>query len=64
MTLDGTEIGFGDYFATYAFFINGLLYGQFSGNVPEHIIVNFYDPDGNLIEAVDSADFEDSEGAE
>lgn len=64
VTLDGTEIGFGDYFATYAFFMNGLLYGQFSGNVPEHIIVNFYDPDGNLIEAVDSADFEDSEGAE
>ena len=44
--------------------MNGLLYGQFSGNVPEHIIVNFYDPNGNLIEAVDSADFEDSEGAE
>lgn len=64
VTLDGTEIGFGDYFTTYSFFMYGLLYGRFSGHIPEHIIVNFYDPNGNLIEAVDSADLEDSEGTE
>ena len=64
VTLDGTEIGFGDYFATYSFFLYGGMYGKFSGHIPEHMIVNFYDPDGNLIEAVDSADFEDSEGDE
>lgn len=64
VTLDGTEIGFGDYFTTYSFFLYGGMYGKFSGHIPEHMIVNFYDPDGNLIEAVDSADFEDSEGDE
>lgn len=64
VTLDGTEIGFGDYFATYSFFMNGLLYGKFSGHTPEHLVVNFYDPDGNLIEAVDSDDLKDSEGSE
>lgn len=64
VTLDGTEIGFGDYFATYSFFMNGLLYGKFSGHTPENLVVNFYDPDGNLIEAVDSDDLKDSEGSE
>lgn len=64
VTLDGTEIGFGDYFVSYSFFMYGLLYGKFSGHTPEHMIVNYYDPDGNLIDAVDSADLEDSEGSE
>lgn len=64
VTLDGTEIGFGDFFATYSFFLYGGMYGKFSGHIPEHMIVNFYDPDGNLIEAVDSADLEDSEETE
>ena len=60
VTLDGTEIGLGDYYTSYVFFMNGLIYGKFSGHTPEHIIVNFYAPDGNLIEAVDSADQEGS----
>lgn len=60
VTLDGTEIGLGDYYTSYVFFMNGLMYGKFSGHTPEHIIVNFYGPDGNLIEAVDSADQEGS----
>jgi hypothetical protein len=64
VTLDGTEVGFGDYFTTYSFFLYGGMYGKFSGHIPEHMIVNYYDPDGNLIEAVDSADFEGSEGDE
>jgi hypothetical protein len=42
----------------------GLLYGKFSGYTPEHMIVNYYDFDGNLIDAVDSADLEYSEGTE
>ena len=58
VTLDGTEIGLGDYFTSYVFFMNGLMYGKFSGYTPEHIIVNFFDPDGNLIEVMDSADQE------
>ena len=64
VTLDGTEGGLGDYFASYSFFMYGLLYGKFSGHTPEHVIVNYYDPDGNLIESMDSADLEDSEGTQ
>ncbi len=61
VTLDGTEGGFDDYFACYSFFMYGMLYGKFSGHIPEHIVVNYYDPDGNLIETMDSAELEDSE---
>lgn len=63
VTLDGTEIGLGDYFTVYSFYMYGLIYGKFSGKTPEHMIVNFYDSDGNLIEAVDSADLEDAESS-
>lgn len=64
VTLDGTEIGFGDAFASYTFFMYGALYGIFNGQTPEHVIANFYDPDGNLIDSYDSADMQDPEGTE
>lgn len=63
VTIDGTEVGFGDYFTSYSFFMYGILYGKFRGKTPEHMVINFYDPDGNLIDSFDSADLEDSEGS-
>lgn len=56
VTLSGTEIGFGDSFASYSFYTYGSLYGIYSGHTPEHMIVNFYGSDGNLIQSFDSAD--------
>ena len=64
VTLDGTELGMVDMFTAYAFYIYGGLYGTFNGNSTEHIIVNFYDPDGNLIDSADSADMGSEESAE
>ena len=55
VTLSGTELGFGDSFSVIAFYMYGGIYGIFSGKQPEHVIVNFYDPEGNLIESGDSA---------
>ena len=50
VTVAGTEVDLFDYFAEYSFFTYGETIGIFSGKKPEHVIVNFYDPDGNLIE--------------
>lgn len=60
VTLEGTEIGFGDMFTSYTFFIAGHLYGIFSGHADEKMVVNFYDPDGNLIDSYDSDELQDA----
>ena len=56
--VEGTELSFTDAFTVYAFYMSGGLYGIFTGQEPEHIIVNFYDPDGNPLESGDSANME------
>lgn len=56
VTLEGTELGFSDSFTVLSLYMYGGMYGVFSGQRPEHVIVNFRDPNGNLIETGDSAD--------
>ena len=55
VTLAGTELGFQDSFSVVLFYMYGGMYGIFSGHQPEHVIVNFLDPDGNIIESANSA---------
>lgn len=55
VTLSGTELGLGDAFSTLAFYMYGGMYGIFSGHKAESVIVNFYDPSGNIIQTSDSA---------
>lgn len=57
VTMDGNELGLGDSFSVMAFYMYGGMYGIFTGKRPEHVVVNFYDPEGNLIESGDSAYF-------
>lgn len=54
--LETKELGLNETFGAFALYLYGGMYGIFTGNVPEHVIVNFYDPAGNLIESADSAD--------
>ncbi|MDO5134020.1 MAG: hypothetical protein Q4D81_13735, partial [Eubacteriales bacterium] len=61
VTLNGTELGFQDAYSAYAFYMYGGMYGIFNGHTPEHVIVNYRDPDGNLIEQGDSANMGDAE---
>lgn len=56
VTVEGNEVGFQDYFTTYTFNMYGEMYGILTGKEPEHIIVNFYDSEGKLIESIDSDD--------
>ena len=55
ITLEGTELGFGDAFAAFAFYIYGGMYQIFSGKKSDKILVHFYDPSGNLIDTADSS---------
>ena len=55
ITLEGTELGFGDAFAAFAFYIYGGMYQIFSGKKSDKISVHFYDPSGNLIDTADSS---------
>lgn len=57
VTLDGNELGLGDSFSAMAFYMYGGMYGIFTGKQPEHVIVNYYDSEGNLIESGDSANY-------
>ena len=56
VTLDSDSLGFADAFAAMMFYMYGGMYGIFSGDRPDGIIVNFYDPQGNLVESGNSAD--------
>lgn len=58
VTLEGTEVGFNDTLSIMTFYISGGMYGIFNGSNTDHIIVNFLDPDGNLIESYDSANMD------
>lgn len=58
VTLSGSELGFGDMFSTMVFYVEGMMYGCFSGHSGENITVNFYASDGTLIESGNSQDME------
>ena len=61
VTLGSDTLGLADSFSVISFNLFGGVYSIFSGNKAESILVNFYDPDGNLIETADSADKGDQE---
>ena len=58
VTLEGTEVGFANSFTSMVFYMYGGMYGIFSGTETDHVVVNFLDPDGNVIESYDSANME------
>jgi hypothetical protein len=55
VTAGGDELGLTDSFATLAFYMYGGMYGIFTGKTPEKVIVNFYNPNGDLISTADSS---------
>ena len=55
ISLDGAEPSVSDSFAAFSLYMYGELYGVFNGNRPEHVIVNYLDSNGNLIDSDDSA---------
>ena len=55
VTAGGDELGLTDSFATLAFYMYGGMYGIFTGKTPEKVIVNFYNPNGELISTADSS---------
>ena len=55
ISLDGAEPSVSDSFAAFSVYMYGELYGVFNGNRPEHVIVNYLDSNGNLIDSDDSA---------
>ena len=55
ISLDGAEPTVSDSFAAFSLYMYGELYGVFNGNRPEHVIVNYLDSNGNLIDSDDSA---------
>ena len=56
VTMDTDTLGLGDSFTVLAFYMYGGLYGIFSGNKLDNVIVNFYDPAGKLIQSGNSAE--------
>ena len=59
--LDTDEIGFAESFMTFGFFMYSGFYAIFTGKTPDNVAVNFYRPDGSLIDTVNSKDLESSE---
>ena len=55
ITLDGAEPSISDSYAAFGLYMYGGLYGVFNGKRPEHVIVNYFDSNGNLIDSDDSA---------
>ena len=55
ISLDGAEPSVSDSFAAFSLYMYGGLYGVFNGKRPEHVIVNYFDSNGNLIDSDDSA---------
>lgn len=57
-TMTTTELGLGDSFSVIAFYMYGGMYQIFCGDKSESIVVNFYAPDGTLINTADSANMQ------
>ncbi len=56
VTLSTSEVGLYDAFSVIGFYMYGGIYAAFAGNTVDKIVVNFYDPDGNLITTSDSSE--------
>lgn len=64
VTLSTTDVGFADSFGVLALYMYSGMYGIFSGKQPDNVVVNYYDPSGNLIDTANSKDMESSDGAQ
>lgn len=58
--LDGTEVGLAESFAALPLFMYSGMYQIFSGKKADSIVINYYDPSGNVIDTYDSSEMEDS----
>lgn len=56
VTIEGEEIGLGDYFSALLFYMYGGLYGTFTGNAVDNVKVEFVDVDGNVLETANSSE--------
>ena len=61
VTLDGSELGMTDSFSVMGMYMYGGIYGIFKGHNPEHVVVNFRDPEGNIVKTADSANVGNNE---
>ena len=61
VTISSSEVSLYDSFAVLTFYVYGGMYGIFSGHPAEKVVVNYYDPSGNLIESADSSQLENTE---
>lgn len=59
ITLDSSELGIFDAFTTYIFAIYSSMYDAFTGNEYENSVINFYDPDHNLIQSFNTDDLKE-----
>ena len=64
VTLSTTELGFTDSFGVLALYMYSGMYGIFSGKQPDNVVVNYYDPSGNLISTANSKDMESGDSAQ
>ncbi len=56
VTVSGSELGIYDSFSVIALYFYGGMYNIFTGDGVDKIVVNFYDPSGNLISSSDSSE--------
>ena len=54
VTINSDTVGLGATMSVIAFYIFGGMYGVFSGNSSNDITVEFYSPDGSLIQTANS----------
>ena len=57
--LSTNEIGFSEGFMVIGFLYYSYIYNAFTGVEVQNVEVNFYDPNGELIDSMSSADFEE-----
>ena len=56
VTMNSNSVGLIASFSTIAFYTFGGMYGIFSGKKPDNISVEFYSPDGTLIQTGNSSE--------
>lgn len=54
VTISGEELTFSDSIATLGFYMYGGMYGIFTGAKADHVVVNYYNANGDLISSADS----------
>ena len=50
VTLSGSELNFYDSFGCLSLYLSGAMYNIFNGTESNDILINLYDPNGNLVD--------------